>query len=406
VSASTHSTSPAAFQLTNVPGLATTVVVLSGSPQATTVGTPFAHPLVALVTDAHQNPVHGVNVTFTAPSHGASAVLGARHALTNPQGVASVPAPTAGSTAGRYVVVASIGRGTPAGFSLTNRAGPASIVTVSGGSRQSTAAGADFALPLTALVTDLLRNRVSGAMVTFTAPASGASGAFHGTRAITVMSNALGLATSPAFTANSTPGGYTVTATLANGRRAAFTLTNTLVLPPLPSPVPAPRPVPGVPPSPIPTPTPTPTPSPTATATPVATPDTAVALASTLRLNHPSTLPGGTATLAGSHCRPGSTVTFHVQGQPAGTTTAGSDGAFRGQVQLPDLPIGEYPVDVACGPVHATVLIDLVVGSAAASGPAAGVTVGAVILFIVLLGAVMLPGASGRPVVRTDDDAD
>jgi hypothetical protein len=35
------------------------------------VGTPFASPLVATVTDKFSNPVPGVTVTFSGPSFGA-----------------------------------------------------------------------------------------------------------------------------------------------------------------------------------------------------------------------------------------------------------------------------------------------------------------------------------------------
>ena len=65
-------------------------------------------------------------------------------------------------------------------------------------------------------VTDASNNPVSGVNVTFTAPSSGASGIFsNSTATITVATNASGVATAP-FTANSTAGGYNVTAA-ANG---------------------------------------------------------------------------------------------------------------------------------------------------------------------------------------------
>ncbi len=64
--------------------------------------------------------------------------------------------------------------------------------------------------------------------VTFTAPSSGASGTFGGSATATVATNAAGLATAPAFTANGQAGSYTVTATAAGvGTSAIFSLTNT-----------------------------------------------------------------------------------------------------------------------------------------------------------------------------------
>ena len=47
---------------------------------------------------------------------------------------------------------------------------------------------------------DQYGNPVAGALVTFAAPSSGASGTFAGTE--TVETNSLGVATAPAFTAN------------------------------------------------------------------------------------------------------------------------------------------------------------------------------------------------------------
>ena len=70
---------------------------------------------------------------------------------------------------------------------------------------------------------------MSGATVTFTAPASGASGTFTGgTNTETDTTNASGVATSTTFTANATVGGpYTVTATVERVDAADFNLTNT-----------------------------------------------------------------------------------------------------------------------------------------------------------------------------------
>ena len=55
-----------------VAGTPASITVVSGSSQSATQGSAFANPLVAMVTDAEGNPVPGANVTFTAPSSGAS----------------------------------------------------------------------------------------------------------------------------------------------------------------------------------------------------------------------------------------------------------------------------------------------------------------------------------------------
>ncbi len=88
-------------------------------------------------------------------------------------------------------------------------------------------------------------------------------------------------------------------------------------------------------------------------------------------------------------------MTFSVDGHDAGTTTATATGTFTGTVQVPDLAVGEYALQVTCAGRSATVPIDLVVSSSnqPASGRAAAV--GAVAL---LLGAAALGRRKGpRP---------
>src|SRR6202034_3663455 len=81
-------------------------------------------------------------------------------------------------------------------------------------------------------VKDAGSNPVSGVNVTFTAPASGASGTFsNSTATISVMTNASGVASAP-FTANATTGGpYTVTAAATGLTTVNFSLTNTVGAP-------------------------------------------------------------------------------------------------------------------------------------------------------------------------------
>ena len=104
-------------------------------------------------------------------------------------------------------------------------------VLATGGTPQSAMVGTAFA-PLQVLVSDSNGNPVSGVAVNFTAPSAGAAGIFAG-GAVTAVSqtNLQGLASSPAFTANGTPGQFTVTATVTAALSAAFSLSNI----PLPS---------------------------------------------------------------------------------------------------------------------------------------------------------------------------
>jgi hypothetical protein len=227
---------PADFSLTNKVGAPASIAATSGTPQSATIDTAFAAPLVATVLDKGSNPVSGVTVTFTAPASGASGTFvngtNTTMATTNASGVATSTTFTANGTAGGpYTVTATVaGVSTPANFSLTNTAGAPASITATSGTPQSTAINTAFAAPLVATVLDKGSNPVSGVTVTFTAPASGASGTFaNGTTTTMATTNASGVATSTTFTANGTVGGpYTVTATVTGVTAPAnFSLTNT-----------------------------------------------------------------------------------------------------------------------------------------------------------------------------------
>src|SRR5208337_5135868 len=164
------------------------------------------------------------------PGGGASGTFagGVNTAMTNASGVATSAVFTANTTAGAYTVTAKVtGVATAANFSLTNNVGAAASITATSGTPQNTAINTAFAAPLVATVKDGGGNAVSGVVVTFTAPGSGASGTFAG-GVNTAMTNASGVATAAVFTANGTAGGpYNVTASVAGVATAAnFVLTN------------------------------------------------------------------------------------------------------------------------------------------------------------------------------------
>jgi hypothetical protein len=96
------------------------------------------------------------------------------------------------------------------------------------GAGQSAIINSTFATALRAKVTDLNNNPVSGVVVTFNAPANGASGAFaNSTTATTVTTDANGVATAAPFTANGTAGLYSISASINGGSTStAFSLTN------------------------------------------------------------------------------------------------------------------------------------------------------------------------------------
>ncbi len=222
---------PANFSVTNLLGPPASITPTAGTPQSATIATPFATALQATVVDAGSNPIPGVTVTFQAPASGASGSFagGINTAITDASGIATAPSFTANSVAGSYTVTATVaGVATPASFSLTNLAGSPASIAATAGTPQDTVAGGNFPTALQATVLDASNNPVPNVSVTFTAPASGASGSFTGgsTTAV-VITDGSGRATAPTFTANATLGAYTVSATTAGVPGSAdFLLSN------------------------------------------------------------------------------------------------------------------------------------------------------------------------------------
>src|ERR1043166_7130295 len=112
-------TTPATFSLTVKALVPAAIAATSGANQQADVGTAFAQPLVAKVTDASGRAVRGVSVTFTVST--GSATLSAAAATTDDQGLASTSV-TAGASTGTIVVTAqAAGVSASATFSLTAR---------------------------------------------------------------------------------------------------------------------------------------------------------------------------------------------------------------------------------------------------------------------------------------------
>jgi hypothetical protein len=265
------------FSLTNTAaGMPARIVAIAPRSRSASVMSRYTQPLQVSVLEANGNPVAGATVTFTLGSGGASAgtcgtttsssAAGATFtgggaqatATTGATGVASSPLLTANGTAGSFTATAAVagkeatgGSGresagasssdaaAPVSFSLSNLAGKAVKLTPGVGSTQSTPAGAPFSIRLAVTVTDVQKNPVPGALITFSAPLAGASGRFtvhirgphhrarvSHPRTVKVRTDACGIAVAPAFTANDAQGGYIVTATVKHARPAAFALAN------------------------------------------------------------------------------------------------------------------------------------------------------------------------------------
>ena len=231
---------PASFRLENLPGKGERLTTLGSPKRAATVEHRYSHSLRVLVRDAKGSPEAGATVTFTLGGAGAGAGASAgasftggastATATTGIHGIATSPSVTAGSVAGTFTATATATTTTSTAlFTLSNRAGKPATITAGIAAAEATQAGTRFVIALAVTVTDAHGNTVPGALVTFTAPASGASGSFATSThplTVTVRTDSGGIAVAPPFIANTQPGGYVVIARVAHGPRTAFALVN------------------------------------------------------------------------------------------------------------------------------------------------------------------------------------
>jgi hypothetical protein len=204
--------------------------------QRATVGTRFAHVLAARLRAADGTPVVGATVTFALGgaqgAAGATFVGGAAQATatTDASGRAVSPRLVANDVAGAFTATATApGAATTAGYALRNLAARPAAISAGAAAAQSTRTGTRFPVRLAVTVADANGNAVAGAVVTFTAPAHGASGRFAPGRARTVRvrTDADGIAVAPPLVAGRSVGGYVVRARVRGlARTAAFALVN------------------------------------------------------------------------------------------------------------------------------------------------------------------------------------
>ena len=108
-------------------------MINQGSGQSTPVTTAFATLPRLLVTDAYNNPVPNIDVTFTAPVSGASATFagsGSVTVQTDASGFATAATLTANATAGAFNVTATFCGGPTVNFALTNTPGSTACIAV------------------------------------------------------------------------------------------------------------------------------------------------------------------------------------------------------------------------------------------------------------------------------------
>ncbi len=238
ITASSSKLTNLTFTENAVIGPAAIVAVTSGNNQSGTVATKLAQALTVLVTDAYNNPVSGVKVTFSDGGAGGT--------FSNPNPVAtgsngtatqSYTLPTIASAI--TITATAAGVSSPATFTETSVAGPAASITVTGGNNQTAPAGMQLPQALTALVTDQYHNPVSGVSVAFSD--GGAGGKFSNpnpvtnssgtvtdsytlpivTGSINITATASGVATPAAFVETSIPGPPAIVAIVSGNNQSA-----------------------------------------------------------------------------------------------------------------------------------------------------------------------------------------
>jgi adhesin/invasin len=249
----------------NLAGRPPTLRVLAPARLSAAVGARYHRSLRVRVVDGDGAPLQGASVTFTLGSAGggggggagstaaagASFVGGQAQATetTDAAGVATSPAFSANATPGRFTATATTtGTTDAASFALDNLAARPPAIAVLGGTHRSAGVNANYASPLQVRVLQSGKP-LQGASVTFTlgsggsggggagggGTGSGAAGASFvgGGSQATETTDAAGIATSPRFAANGTPGRFTATATTAGTTDAGlFALDNMAGRPP------------------------------------------------------------------------------------------------------------------------------------------------------------------------------
>jgi hypothetical protein len=151
-------------------------------------------------------------------------------------GVATAPTLTANNLLGgpytlAFRAVNPDGTTAANGLMALRNVGAPTVLVVSGGAQLAPATTA-FAQPYKVKVVSAAGAGIAGVTVTFTPPASGASGSFAG-GVNTAVTDIYGVATSASFTANSTTGTYLVTASAPGYASATLQATNQNALKPL-----------------------------------------------------------------------------------------------------------------------------------------------------------------------------
>ena len=204
-----------------------------------TSGTPFAQTLSVAPQSVPSGSTSTGTVTLSgpAPAGGASVTLASSDLAAQVPSVVTMPAgsssasfsiPTLSVSAELPVgLTASYGGGSPWTLLLLEKAVPARIDVLQGDG-QGVAIGSLSRTQLSVRVLDSSNNPAANVAVQFSAPTTGPSCAFSGgVTSVLVVTDSLGVATAPDFTANGILGQYAVIASAAGiSSPSAFSITN------------------------------------------------------------------------------------------------------------------------------------------------------------------------------------
>jgi adhesin/invasin len=175
VKGTTGTTTGTSANIVSVAGPATKIALNAGNSQTTTVGTPVATRPSVKLTDANNNVVAGVTVTFVVATGGGS-VTGA-DAVTNASGIATVGSWTLGTVIGsNTLTVTKAGlTGSPITFTATAKVGLAAKYLVTSSNYSPVAGGT---VTISAQRADQYGNSVTGAGFIVTWSKTGTGGSF------------------------------------------------------------------------------------------------------------------------------------------------------------------------------------------------------------------------------------
>jgi adhesin/invasin len=207
-------------------GAATTIALNAGNNQSATVGTAVAIAPSVKVTDAANQPVAGVVVTF-AVTIGGGSITGASQA-TDANGIATVGSWTLGTKSGNNKLTATAAglTGSPVTITAIGTADAPTSIAVNAGNNQTAPAGTTLLTRPSVKVTDTYGNGVPNVAVTFAVTSGG--GTITGASRTTGSG---GVATVGSWTLGPAPGTNTMTATASGtgitGNPVTFTATGT-----------------------------------------------------------------------------------------------------------------------------------------------------------------------------------